>query len=165
MWGKTKKFKSTKVDTLVGHGTRILGDVVYSGGLHVDGAVVGNVRVAEDGDDESVLILSEHGSIEGEVRVPNLLLNGEVIGDVHSSGHVELAERARLNGNLYYHTLEMATGAAINGKMVHREKAAKPLLEHKQEARPVIAERKSGEKSDPTLEDKADAALPKAGNS
>lgn len=133
MWGKTKKIRTAKVDTLVGHGTRIEGDVIYTGGLHVDGRIVGNVQAADESDTDSILILSHNGSIEGEVRVPNLLLNGEVVGDVHSTGHVELAGEAKLNGNLFYNTLEMATGAEINGKMVHRASGPTGYLEHKRE--------------------------------
>jgi len=126
--GSGNKFKSARVDTLVGHNAEVHGDIVYQGGLHVDGKVKGNV-VAED-ESGSMLILSERGVIEGEIRVPNVLLNGEVNGDVHACERVELARHARVNGNVYYNLLEMAMGAEINGNMVHRKKQEKKLLEH-----------------------------------
>ena len=136
MWGgSSKKFKSARVDTLVGHNAEVNGDVVYSGGLHVDGKVKGNV-VADD-DSGSMLILSERGVIEGEIRVPNVLLNGQVNGDVHACEQVELARHARINGNVYYNLLEMAMGAEINGNMVHRQKQEKKLLEHQTTTPPV----------------------------
>ena len=137
MWGKhSKRFRSAKIDTLLGEGTALVGDVHYTGGLHVDGQIQGNVVVADEDDSSSMLILSEHGRIEGEVRVPNLLINGEVAGDVYSSGHVELASRARLTGNLYYNKLEMAVGAEINGQMVHVDPKTKPLLTHHRDEPP-----------------------------
>lgn len=121
MFGKAKK-TSGKIDTLIGQNTEIRGDVVFTGGLHVDGVIKGNVTAAQDG--SSMLSLSERGRIEGEVRVPNLVLNGSVIGDVHAGTHIELAPKSRINGNLYYKMLEMAMGAEVNGKLVRRSAEA-----------------------------------------
>jgi cytoskeletal protein CcmA (bactofilin family) len=119
MWGNSKKPKQTaNIDSLIGQNTEIRGDVIFSGGLHVDGKVKGNV-IATEGDD-SVLTLSERGTIEGEVKVPNVVVNGTVIGDVHALSHVELASQARVHGNVYYTLIEMAMGAEVNGNLVHR---------------------------------------------
>ena len=119
MWGNKKKPRQTaQIDSLIGQNTEIRGDVVFSGGLHVDGTVKGSV-IAEEGDD-SVLTLSERGTIEGEVKVPNVVVNGTVIGDVHAPAHVDLASQARVHGNVYYSLIEMAMGAEVNGNLVHR---------------------------------------------
>ncbi len=130
MWGNSgSKSKSAKVETLIGENTEFVGDVHFSGGLHLDGVVKGNV-IADD-DTLSVAIVSERGCIEGEVRVPRLLLNGKVNGDVYASERVELHRHARVNGNVYYNMLEMAMGAEINGNLVHRKPGEKRLLEDK----------------------------------
>lgn len=83
----------------------------------MDGTIKGNVIAEEDS--SSVLTLSETGTIEGEVRVTNVVLNGTVIGDVHARQHIELAPHARITGNVYYHLIEMAMGAEVNGNLVH----------------------------------------------
>ena len=118
MFGKKKGFNAARIDTLVGQGTEITGDLVFSGGLHVDGTIKGNV-VAEEGT-TALLILSESGRIEGEVTVPNMVLNGEVVGDVYGSTRVELAPKARVKGSVYYNLIEMAIGAEVNGGLVHQ---------------------------------------------
>ena len=115
--------KITKIDTLIGHNSEITGDVSFSGGLHVDGVVKGNIYA--DADSGSVLSVSERGLIEGEVRVPNIMLNGTVRGDVHASEHIELAEKAKVVGNVYYTLIEMMRGAEVNGNLVHQERDAK----------------------------------------
>ena len=117
MWSNGRKRKTTRIDTLIGQASQIYGDVSFSGGLHVDGTVKGNV-VAED-DGHSMLSLSERGTIEGKVNAPYVILNGVVVGDVHSSEHIELSSRARVTGNVYYNLIEMAIGAEVNGKLVH----------------------------------------------
>ncbi|MDD5394049.1 MAG: polymer-forming cytoskeletal protein [Thiothrix sp.] len=113
-----QKIRSARVDTLIGKGTTIDGDLRFSGGLHVEGVIKGNL--AADGDD-ATLILSEHGHIQGEVRVPSMVLNGMIDGDVFASGKVELFEKARICGDVYYNLLEMAVGAEVNGKLVRQK--------------------------------------------
>jgi len=117
MFGRGKKTVAGKIDTLIGQHTEISGDLCFSGGLHIDGAVKGNVIA---GDQDAVLMLSEHGRIEGDVRVSNVVLNGAVTGDVHAADRVELAAKARVKGNVYYNLIEMAIGAEVNGNLVHR---------------------------------------------
>jgi len=118
MFGVGRKSGCSGIDTVIGSQTRLEGDVHFSGGLHVDGTIKGNL-VAEPGT-EAVLTVSEQGRIEGDVRVPNLVLNGAVQGDVYASERVELACHAKVTGNVYYNLIEMAMGAEVNGNLVHR---------------------------------------------
>ena len=117
MWGKRTKRKATRIDTLVGPNTELRGDVQFSGGLHVDGTIKGNVTAVDD--PSSVVSVSERGTIEGEVKVNFIVLNGTVVGDVHAHEHIELAPNARVTGNVYYNLIEMAMGAEVNGQLVH----------------------------------------------
>ncbi len=133
MFGNRKRIRATKIDTLIGRKSEMLGDVNFSGGLHVDGTVKGNV-VSED-DPSSVLTLSESGTIEGDVKVPNIVLNGTVVGDVHAKHHIELASNARITGNVYYSLIEMAMGAEVNGNLVHVAEDAEAPLQLGHEAR------------------------------
>ncbi|HEX4895165.1 MAG TPA: polymer-forming cytoskeletal protein [Solimonas sp.] len=112
-----KSSGATSVDTLIGRQTEILGDVRFSGGLHVDGKIKG--KVLAQSDKAASLSVSESGSVEGDVRVPNVVLNGAVIGDVHASEKLTLAAKARVTGNVYYRIIEMEGGAMVNGQMVH----------------------------------------------
>jgi cytoskeletal protein CcmA (bactofilin family) len=106
-----------RIDTLVGVDTRIEGDLHFNGGLRVDGAIRGDV--SEQSGIPSTIILSEHGSIEGAVNAAKIVLNGKVIGTVKSSHFIELQTKARITGDLYYKSLEMHTGAVIEGKLVY----------------------------------------------
>jgi cytoskeletal protein CcmA (bactofilin family) len=116
MLRKPKKLKATKVDTLIGDQSQILGDIHFGGGLLICGSVKGNVSVVDD--ERAMLTLSDRGTIEGEVRVPCIVLHGLVKGDVYASEHIELASTGRVEGNVYYSLIEMAMGAEVNGKLV-----------------------------------------------
>nr|VFJ68825.1 MAG: protein CcmA, bactofilin family [Candidatus Kentron sp. FM]VFJ70837.1 MAG: protein CcmA, bactofilin family [Candidatus Kentron sp. FM]VFK15769.1 MAG: protein CcmA, bactofilin family [Candidatus Kentron sp. FM] len=117
MWESRKKFKNIKTTTLIGHSTELLGDMRFSGGLQVNGTISGNV--VSEGDESSVLTLSEHGVIRGDVKVPNVIIYGTVIGNVFAKSHIELPASARITGNVYYTLIEMAMGAEVNGNLVH----------------------------------------------
>jgi len=113
---KKNKKPTVRIDTLVGQQTHIKGDIEFSGGIRIDGNITGNVNATNDVD--SVLTLSEQGSITGEIRVPNLVINGTINGNVYSVGHVQLADKAKVKGNVYYHLLEMTVGSEVNGQLI-----------------------------------------------
>lgn len=116
MWGNRKR-KVTRIDSLIGQQTEIKGDINFTGGLHIDGKIEGNITATESSG--SVLTLSDQGSIKGDVRVPNVILNGLVRGNVYAEEHIELALNARVIGNVYYNLIEMAMGAEVNGSLIH----------------------------------------------
>lgn len=128
MFSDDKKQAKGRIDTLIGRNSRIKGDLSFSGGLHVDGEIHGNVS-AEEGS-ESVLSLSQNGIIRGEVRVPHIVVNGMVEGDVHAEKRLELGPAARVTGDVYYNLVEIAVGAAVNGKLVHKPVAPVLSLSH-----------------------------------
>jgi cytoskeletal protein CcmA (bactofilin family) len=125
---KAKKTKSTsRIDTLIGRHTEMKGDISFNGGLRIDGTIEGNITAT--GDDSAVLTLSDHGRIDGDVRVPNIIINGQVNGNVYVSQHVELAPKARINGNLYYRMLEMAMGSEVNGHLIRAQDENEDVLQ------------------------------------
>jgi cytoskeletal protein CcmA (bactofilin family) len=121
MWNGSGKKRTDKVDTLIGQRTELHGDLVFSGGLHIDGAVKGNIEAGDGGG--TLLVLSDKGSIEGEVRVPHVMINGLVVGNIYAAESVELAPRARITGNVYYKRIEVAMGAEVNGSLIHLDEA------------------------------------------
>ena len=121
-----KKRKDKGVETMVGLNTEINGDLRFNGWCHVDGTVNGNITA--DPDTDSHLTISEDANVDGGVTVPNVQLNGIVRGDVYASERVELGPTARVIGNVYYNLIEMAIGAEINGKLVHKPEGQVTLI-------------------------------------
>lgn len=119
-----RKTKGT-IDSLIGISTSVEGNVRFKGGLRIDGNVRGNV--VADPDEPSMLVISEHARIEGEVRVAHLVVNGEILGPVFSSEFLELQPRARITGDVFYKALEMHGGALVSGKLTH-DQVGEPVL-------------------------------------
>ena len=129
MW--TKRLHSPRYTTLIGSDTEIQGDLTFGCGLHVDGRIKGNVQATNA--DDATLTVSEQGTIEGDVRVPNAILDGTIQGNVYVSDRLELASRARIRGAVHYRALEMAAGAEVNGELVRMDETTPRLLGYSKE--------------------------------
>lgn len=117
MFGRKKNAPITgKIDTLISKAARIQGDVEFTGGLHLDGRVTGNVRSL--GNEPATLWISEQGVVEGSVQVAAVVVNGTVIGDVHARERIAIGPQSRITGNVHYGTMEMTLGAQIEGKLI-----------------------------------------------
>ena len=123
MFGSKDKTNNPHYDTLISSKTEIIGDVKFTGGLHVDGVIKGNL-IAEAGS-SAVVRISDKGRVEGQITAPNIVVNGKVIGDVHATEYIELAKKAEVNGDVYYQMMEMVLGAQVNGKLHHQAKGKK----------------------------------------
>ena len=120
MFGKKSENRPQgRIDSLIGAGTRVEGNLVFSGGLRIDGEVRGSVEAVEAGG-ASTLVLSERARIEGNVNVAHLVSNGTIVGSVTVSESLEMQPRAKISGDVDYALIEMHQGAVIEGRLVHR---------------------------------------------
>ena len=119
MFGNKPTKPQNRIDSLVGAGTVVEGNIAFSGGLRVDGRVRGNVLTADD--QPSTLVLSEKAQIEGEIRVSHAVINGTVVGPVFGAEYVELQPKSNVTGDVHYRTLEIQLGAVVQGRLVHRD--------------------------------------------
>lgn len=104
------------IDTLIGTGSILQGDLEFTGGLRVDGHIKGHVSAQDT--NNGTLVLSESGIVEGDINVPHVVINGTVKGNIASTGHVELQANAKINGDIHYKAVEMELGAVLNGSLV-----------------------------------------------
>src|SRR5664279_2682339 len=98
-----------RIDSLIGAGTTVHGDVKFSGGLRIDGTVHGKVSTIDN--QPGTLVISEQAKVEGDVHVSHVVINGAVKGPVAANDYLELQAKARVDGDVVYRTLEMHVGA------------------------------------------------------
>jgi len=118
-----------RIDSLIGAGTTVEGDVTFTGGLRIDGTIRGQVSTVDN--QPATLVVSEQAKIEGEVRVSHVVINGAVKGPVIANDYLELQAKARVNGDVTYRTLEMHVGAIVQGKLMHAELESAAVVELK----------------------------------
>jgi cytoskeletal protein CcmA (bactofilin family) len=121
-----------RIDSLIGAGTTVDGDVNFKGGLRIDGIVHGNV-ISSDGE-PGTLVISEQARVDGEIRVSHIVINGTVNGPVAADDYLELQAHSRVSGDVTYKTLEMHVGAVVEGRLNHTEPGSASVVELKRVA-------------------------------
>jgi cytoskeletal protein CcmA (bactofilin family) len=129
MFGKKRSMPQTRIDSLIGTGTVVDGDVTFTGGLRIDGHIRGNV-VAANGE-PGTLVMSEQARVDGQIRVSHVVINGAVNGPVTANDYLELQPKARIVGDVTYKMLEMHVGAVIQGRLDHAEPGSASVVEFK----------------------------------
>jgi cytoskeletal protein CcmA (bactofilin family) len=104
--------------SLIAANCEVVGDVVFADELQINGTVTGNVLAREGA--HALLRVSKTGVVKGDIRVPNVIINGRVSGDIHSGKHIELAAHAQITGNVYYRSIEMVMGSRVEGGLTYR---------------------------------------------
>ena len=115
MFGKSNK--PSPIDSLIGAGTTIEGNITFVGGLRIDGAVKGDVKAS--GNKPGTLVLSELSKVEGEIDVAHVVINGTVAGPVRATEYVELLPKARVTGDVAYKSIEVHVGAIVMGQLIY----------------------------------------------
>lgn len=113
---KSSAKPQSRIDSLIGIGTTVEGNVHFSGGLRVDGRVHGNIVSA--GDQPGMLVISEQAEVAGEIRVNHVIVNGRVNGPIHASETLDLQAKAHVTGDVHYSRLEIQGGAVVQGMLV-----------------------------------------------
>lgn len=136
MFGKKKNGSQYSASNYKDHSyiarhTEVVGNILFKGGLHIEGRVRGNIESTEGS-------LHIHGEVQGEIRVPHAVIDGVVEGEIHVTEHVELAAHAVVRGNIHYKTMEIHLGAQVTGGLIQCN-STPPQIEYKPEADPEEA--------------------------
>ena len=124
---KSTGVSQAKLATLIAHDVQIAGNLEFSDGLRMDGHVRGNVTGRPG--EQTLLVVSDQGSITGNVNAYDIVINGTITGDVTVEHFVELQSNAHVNGNIYYQQLRMDVGASVEGKLTKRDNTLAPQAE------------------------------------
>jgi len=125
MFNKPTSKPQNRIDSLIGATTRIEGNVIFSGGLRVDGMVRGNVAALPE--QTGTLVVSSYARIDGEVQAAHIVVNGTINGPVDSRETLELQAGSRVKGDIHYKSIEIQQGAVIEGRLVHHTAEVKAV--------------------------------------
>lgn len=122
--------------TLIEVGTLIKGEIIFDNELFIMGEVEGDLNSDSD---LAKLIVSKTGKVQGEIRVPNVVINGTIVGNVRASENLEISGTAKIFGDLHYSTIEIKGGSLITGRLV-----AEPTMLDSEEKEIASEEAKDG---------------------
>jgi cytoskeletal protein CcmA (bactofilin family) len=129
MFGKKETQPQKRIDGLIAGGTIVRGDIIFSGGLRIDGSVEG--KISTNNGDAGTLVISEQAQVDGEIKVSHVVVNGTVRGPIIADDYLELQAKARVVGDVTYRKLEMQLGAVVQGRLCHNEPGVAAVVELK----------------------------------
>lgn len=121
----SKSTTGAPVPSIVSENSKVNGDILSEGIIHVDGQVEGDIACDE-------LIIGVKGSVSGSVTANNLQLYGALRGKALVD-NLFVAKSAKLIGDAAHNTIAIEPGAYIDGHCIRQggpipAEAAKPDL-------------------------------------
>jgi len=101
-----------RIETLVGVGSTINGDIVGNDSLLINGVVTGNVTT------ESTIRVGTTGVIKGNVKARSAIIGGVIEGNLDTKENTTLGSQSRLLGDLRTSKLKIEEGATFEGRCV-----------------------------------------------
>ena len=130
MFQRRKARPQKRIDSLIGAGTVVQGNVTFTGGLRIDGTINGKVATADDA--QGTLVISELAKVSGEVNVSHVVINGAVNGPVTATDYLELQAKARVNGDVVVSRRWKCMWApSFRDKLMHAETETASVVELK----------------------------------
>ncbi|HEX9934905.1 MAG TPA: polymer-forming cytoskeletal protein, partial [bacterium] len=104
-----------ELNSIIGKGTWIQGDMKVQNSIRVDGRVVGNVQATD------TVVVGKEGEVEGNVQAKHVFLAGKVRGNIHVPGKIALETKSVVIGDIKASRLVIDEGALFNGKCIMKE--------------------------------------------
>ena len=115
---------SDKNTTSIGENCTIDGDITFDKTIEIHGRITGTVKIAENCT-TAMLVIKKNGIVEGDVYGDEVVIEGEVIGNVTGKKKITIKSSSFVSGNVYYDILDMNGGATVNGNLI-RNKGKEP---------------------------------------
>ena len=104
--------KPAEGSTLIGKSVSIRGELSGSEDLFLDGVFEGKIALAD-----SRLTVGPNAKVQAELHVRDLIVFGEVNGNIYATGRIELRHTAVVNGDLFASRLSVEENAAVRGRV------------------------------------------------
>jgi cytoskeletal protein CcmA (bactofilin family) len=109
MFDRDEERIGDEVNTTIGEGTVLKGNVTVEGSIQVDGDFQGTIDATD------TLVIGENGKVDGDATVANAVIGGRMYGNVFASGKIELQRGSQLLGDIKTRGLVIEDGVVFQG--------------------------------------------------
>jgi len=97
------------IENVLGQSLIIRGDLTADGGFRIDGTVEGNVE------SKAAIVVGESGVVRGDLGGTDIVVAGQIVGNVTCSGHLEILAKGRIEGDIDAKSVRIETGGVFRG--------------------------------------------------
>ena len=129
MKDRPREFEESQIAGLIDVGSEFKGELSFKGSFRIEGTFKGTIL------SESLLIIGERGKVEADVKVGQVIINGEIRGTIEAKDRVEVHNKGRVFGTILAPKLIVEEGAFLeaNCQTTGRGAAVQPDLKLKTE--------------------------------
>lgn len=107
-----RRVPEARVETVIGDGTRISGEIKVDGDIRVDGEIEGQLTVSGN------IAVGRSGVVKADVESTNAEISGRVVGKILARERVVLLGASRLEGDVQAQSFKIDEGAFFQGNCV-----------------------------------------------
>ena len=112
-WGKKaddgRSASKDPIENVLGPSLTIRGDLTADGGFRIDGTIEGNVE------SKAAIVVGESGVVRGDLRGTDIVVAGQISGNVICTGHLEILAKGRIEGDIDARSVRVETGGVFRG--------------------------------------------------
>ncbi len=116
---KEVRREGINVVSTIGPGLRVIGDCISDGIIRIDGRVEGGINAAE-------VVVEKGGSVKGDIQTRDLVVAGQVTGNVSADGRAEFQASCQVKGDILSPRIQIDEGGRIQGRLHMAAAATKP---------------------------------------
>ena len=110
MLDKRRTYNENKVTTIIGEGTSFVGEIRSEGTIRIEGSMTGRVQC------EDTIVVHDSGKVKADLVGGQIIVRGQVEGDVFAHDRLEVMNQARVIGNVTTPRLSIAEGVTFQGR-------------------------------------------------
>ncbi|MGP1496703.1 MAG: bactofilin family protein [Treponema sp.] len=109
------RFDDISINTLIGNGSFVRGDLKVNGFIRIDGDIAGNLET------DGAVIISEKARILGNVTAKSIIVGGIIIGDITAKEGIKLLSSSAVIGNIMSRRVQMEDKVIFHGHCISIE--------------------------------------------
>ena len=109
------RFDDISINTLIGNGSFVRGDLKVNGFIRIDGDIAGNLET------DGAVIISEKARILGNVTAKSIIVGGIIIGDITAKDGIKLLSSSAVIGNIMSRRVQMEDKVIFHGHCISIE--------------------------------------------
>jgi cytoskeletal protein CcmA (bactofilin family) len=114
----TRSESMERIETVIGPGTTVNGDLMLIDSVRIDGKVIGDIQASQS--NRATVAIGPTGEVIGHISAFRVIVAGKVEGNIAALERVELSHDCLVQGDISYSSINVQHGARLQGLVIQK---------------------------------------------
>ena len=114
----TRSESMERIETVIGPGTTVNGDLMLIDSVRIDGKVIGDIQASQS--NRATVAIGPTGEVVGHISAFRVIVAGKVEGNIAALERVELSHDYLVQGDISYSSINVQHGARLQGLVIQK---------------------------------------------